>query len=107
MRRELAQVRTDIMSIRDELHSGRQALAYDSIARTENTKLTRRDERLTPFGAYASNEEIPGFPRTRAEIQGLNGNTIDPILAAVELPTIGAPSARRNRLAVHIGTVEF
>ncbi|KAF2795108.1 hypothetical protein K505DRAFT_360490 [Melanomma pulvis-pyrius CBS 109.77] len=96
MQLELHQVRTDITT-------SNQVTEYNTIARLQNSGLSRSDGQLTALRAYATNADVPGFPLTPAALSTMSGPALDRVLAALSLPTTGRTADKKSRLSVYIG----
>ncbi|AEO63094.1 uncharacterized protein THITE_2107958 [Thermothielavioides terrestris NRRL 8126] len=79
---------------------------FNATACIINSTVTRQDHPLLPLRDIRTGQEIPHFSATVSAIAGMQGDTLDPILEALGLPTTGTVAEKRRRLmsAIGVGT---
>ena len=61
------------------------------------------DQMLNVLVSLSTNEDIPGFPTTRATLNRIQNTALDRVLIALELSLEGALEEKRNRFRLTIG----
>ncbi|RPA90059.1 hypothetical protein L873DRAFT_1795733 [Choiromyces venosus 120613-1] len=80
-----------------------QAAGFNSLARFENSSLTRTSGSQLSTLRKAQNKHVNGFPHTLGHLDPLSSGNVNALLTAYGLPTEGPVAERRRRLKKLIG----
>ncbi|KAF4589397.1 hypothetical protein GQ602_003286 [Ophiocordyceps camponoti-floridani] len=75
----------------------------NSTARTRNSVVTRRSDDLSPLYNATTGERITRFPRKLRDLESLNEDRVDAILAALGEPVEGEAEERKRWLKYAVG----
>ncbi|KAF2478448.1 hypothetical protein BDY17DRAFT_328513 [Neohortaea acidophila] len=99
----IAQLREQMNRMERNLTSRMSANDHNSIARTQNSLLTSRDENLSPLHNPTTNAAIPDFPSTPREIDQLPAQAANATLGALGQGTDGSLPVKRQRIRITVG----